>query len=73
MEKLIARHDCIAEDGTRHIIEEWQQQIRAGHQQDPHATIPGMKRLVTSRGMRVNYIDQATFEIVQTGQIVRKV
>lgn len=72
MKKLISRIACKDDTGQTYVLEEWQEQIPAGHLDDPNATTPGMKQLILSTGGRVNYIDEDTFEIVQTDTIIRR-
>lgn len=64
---------CADDQGAEHEIEEWQEFIDAGHMQNPHARIPGMKELRLRQGGGVNFIDNDTFEIVSTGKIVRRI
>jgi hypothetical protein len=73
MQKLIDRIQCTDDDGTPYIVEKWQDQIPAGHMDDPNATIPGMNRLKLSSGGKVNFRDENTFEVVQTGVVLRRV
>lgn len=72
MEKKISEFTCTDGNGRSYTIEEWQEQIPAGHFGNPSATIAGMSRLITSDGMSVNYVDEQTFEIVQTGVIISR-
>lgn len=37
-----------------------------------YAVVTGMKRYTTSTGLSANRIDDETFELVQTGEVVRK-
>lgn len=50
----------------------YQQIIRAGTFQDPHATIPGLKRIETEDGDAVNFIDDQTFVRVATGKTLKR-
>ena len=63
---------CIDDDGNNYEVEEWQEFIDAGHVQDPGARIPGIKELRLPDGRRVNFKEQSTFEIVDTGKIIRR-
>ena len=38
-----------------------------------YAVVTGMKRYAISTGLSANRIDDETFEIIQTGEVVRKV
>lgn len=61
------------ESGKEYIIIQYQEFISAATFDNPHAEIPGLKRLSTSDGFSVNYIDPTTFKIIGTGETVRKV
>jgi hypothetical protein len=64
----IDRFEAKAKDGTIYEIIAYQAMIDAGTDK-----IPGMKKLVTSDGLAVNYIDDQTFKIVATNEIVHKI
>lgn len=66
------RHHCRADDGSEHTIIEYQEIIES-QTMTGHHSVPGLKTLRDSRGRHCNFIDDDTFEIVETGQTVRKV
>lgn len=74
MNRIVERQRmrCRADDGSEHIIIEYQEMIDAttikGRQ-----FVPGIKSLRDSHGRPCNFIEDGVFEIVQTGQIVRKI
>jgi len=72
MEKLIETFFARDGAGNEYEIEVWQNFIetrsRAGTE-----LLAGLKSIRTSCGLSVNHIDDETFNIVQTGQILRKV
>lgn len=49
-----------------------QEIIDAASSDDPHHEVPGMKSVYLSDGSQVNRIDANTFEIVQTGTIIKR-
>jgi hypothetical protein len=59
--------------GTEYIVIEYQEMISFAHLEDLGSEKPGLKRLATSDGSPVNYIDSKTFKIVSTDEIVRKI
>jgi hypothetical protein len=59
--------------GKEYIIIQYQEYISVDSLNDPHAEIKGLKRLATSTGLHVNYINPETFKVVETNEIVRKV
>lgn len=60
--------------GKEYIIVQYQEYIDATHlTSSRREEIAGLKRLATSTGLDVTYIDPKTFKIVSTGEIVRKV
>ena len=63
----------VADDGEALLIIEYTDMIPTGELGDPFRTIPGQKTLLTSRGQHVNYRDYGTYEIVESGKIVRKI
>ncbi|MDO8531902.1 MAG: hypothetical protein Q7T26_07015 [Dehalococcoidia bacterium] len=67
------RFRVVTDDGRLFVIVEYQEFIPVGTLTSRHEEIPGMKRLATSTGFHVNFIDSTTFEIVETGERVRKV
>ncbi|MEA3031179.1 MAG: hypothetical protein QOG13_2504 [Sphingomonadales bacterium] len=68
MRELIDEFDVRTETGQVLRLFEFQDIINAGTKDDPHATIPGMKSIVTEDGREVNFIDENTFHIVSRGQ-----
>ena len=63
---------CRSDDGSEHTIIEYQEMIDVSPV-DRTKSVPGLKTLVDSLGRHCNFTDDDTFEIVVTGQIVRKV
>lgn len=72
MEKVIATHRMKADDGTIYEVDEIQEYVSSRPLSGGASWIPGMIRLEMSDGSHVNHIDDDTFEIVATGEIVRR-
>lgn len=68
----IERFKVRSDQGVEYTIIMYQSFIPAPSPDDRNGEIKGMKRLVTSSGLTVNYIDPETFKILQTNEIVRK-
>jgi hypothetical protein len=73
MERETRRITCRDDAGNQHTVIEYQEIIPAPSFGDPSAKIFGMKRLTLSTGDHVNFIDENTFKIVATDQIIRRV
>lgn len=72
MKKEIDRFTATADSGKTYTIIIFQEYIPSGTLDSPHDMIEGLKSVLTSSGARVNRIDSDTYQIVQTGEIVRK-
>jgi hypothetical protein len=59
--------------GEQYTIIEYTDVIPAGSFQDPKKEVPGLKTLMTSDGQHVNYREDGTYEIVESGKIARKI
>lgn len=73
MEREIWRFKARSSKGTEYMIIEYQNFIDASSHQFRDGEVSGLKRLITSDGLMVTYIDPETFKIVDTGETVRKV
>lgn len=71
MEKLIATHHMRADDGTLYEVYEIQEYVDASSF-DGEAWVKGLKRLELDDGTHVNHIDDNTFKIVVTGEVIRR-
>lgn len=65
MEQLIRKFTILASDGSEHRCSEYQAQIPAGDFDNPRATLPGLKRVVTDEGHAVNVLGEGRFHIVR--------
>lgn len=72
MEKLVATHTCEAESGERFKVREYQTFIDASSH-DGRGQIEGGKRFTLAAGSPVNVLADGTFQVVITGQILRKI
>jgi len=70
IDRFLAKTD----NGKEYIIVQYQEYIDTTHlTSSRREEIAGHKRLATSTGLDVSYIDPKTFKIVNTGEIIRKV
>lgn len=67
----LRRFRCVDADGKQHVVIEYQEMIESRSMQGA-SELPGMKFLRDSRSREVNAKDEATFEILATGQVLRK-
>lgn len=73
MREEIARHECEDDDGSRYTVIEYQNYTRSRPISGPAQNIPTTKELFLSDGRAVTWIDDDTFEIVATDEIIRKI
>ncbi len=71
MEKEVGRHRCVTNDGGYFDVIEYQH-IRIVDTDMGVRHYPGARRIVTADGASVRYIDKATFEIIDTGELVQR-
>ena len=71
MIRMIDQFTATAETGETFTIQLWQEFITVDSL-GGRETLPGLKSLRTDTGQNVNYIDENTFQIVQTDMIVRR-
>ena len=69
----IARFRARSDSGAEYVIVEYQHFYPASSPEYPGAEVRGQKRLLTSDGREVNYIDPETFRIVGTDEVIREV
>jgi hypothetical protein len=60
------------DDGEVVTVIEFQEQISFRPLNGPPSSLPGAKVLTLPDGSHVNFIDENTFKIVQTGEVVRR-
>jgi len=73
MEKVIATHRMKADDGTVYEVDEIQEFTGSSSLSGGRKWIPTLTRLELPDGSHANHIDDDTFEIVATGEIIRRV
>jgi hypothetical protein len=72
MESEISRWRCITDDETHLIVIEHQHRA-APVPGEPSRHYPGARRFALSTGDDVRYIDATSFEIIATGEILRRI
>lgn len=73
MERITDEFVVQAESGQTFTIQEFTNFVSAGHRDNPKATVPGMKRLMVTNGMHVNFKEDGLYEIMELGIIARRV
>ncbi len=68
MEILLETFDAEDASGTVYTLHIYQQMINASSLSSPGRRIPGRKRIVSSRGEEVSFIDDRTFMLVNSGE-----
>ena len=71
MEKCIQKFEAVGGNEQKYILEVYQEFVDAGTRGDPHATIPGMKRICTQDGLEICRIAKGEYGIVQTDEVLR--
>jgi hypothetical protein len=69
---MIDKFKAQSDDGATYTVHEFQEFVATGTK-DGDDWIPGLKELKLNDGSRLNLIDENTFEIVQSGTILRRV
>ena len=72
MEKEIAQWRCRTEDESLVTVIEYQH-VAAQAPGGPKRRYPGARRLALSTGEVVRYIDATMFELVETGEMLRRI
>lgn len=68
MAKLIDISTYRTDAGEQFEVLTYQDVIRAGTMDDPHATLPGLKWTQLRSGEKLNYVDENTLRFVHRGQ-----
>ena len=71
MEEVLARHRCLGDDGTPLTVVERRHLRSVEGAAGPRRQI-GARRLELEDGTAVRYIDAETFEVVATGELLRR-
>jgi hypothetical protein len=69
---VIENFTATDKDGRIFNLRTTQQIIDASSFGNPHGEVPGIKSMSLSDGSPVNYIDENTFQVVQTGTILTR-
>ena len=72
MQKEIERFIAIDDDNNRYTVIILQNYVET-RTRSGVSSIPGFKEAITSDGLTLNTDDGKTFEIVQTGTVIRKI
>ena len=73
MEELIDRFEAVSDDGQQFTVDVYQDVTTTRTLNGAASQIRGLKRVALSDGRDVNRIDEKTFKIVSTDQVIRKV
>lgn len=71
MEEVFAQYPCLGDDGAFVTVIEYRHVERVGSASGPRL-YPGARRLALSTGEAVRYIDAGTFEVVDSGELLRR-
>ena len=67
MKKLKGKFVAAGDDGKNYVINMYVDVIKAGTHDDLNGEIEGLKSLLTSDGLQVNYISKGEYKIAVTG------
>ena len=73
MREEIARHECEDDNLSEYTVIEYQNFTTFRPISGPAQRVPTTKMLMLLDGRAVNWIDDNTFQIVETDQIIRKI
>lgn len=71
MEEESARYRCEGDDGSPLTVVEYRH-VGHANTEAGRRRYPGARRLALSTGQLVRYVDAVTFEVVDTGELVRR-
>lgn len=71
MEHEVHRFRCLSDDGTCLTVIE-HRHVAIVDVEGKTRSLPGARRLALSTGERVRYIDADTYEVVDTGEVLRR-
>jgi hypothetical protein len=73
MRREIKRYRCIGDGGREYIVIEYQHIMRTQLKSGPPQDVPGNLDWILLDGREVNFIDDNTFQILDTDEFVRKI
>ena len=73
MAEIVEQFDAKSDSGKVYHIVVRQSRVDMGSLDDPRASKPGVREFRTDDGDAVNMKDEQTFEIVHTGEIVKRI
>src|SRR5690242_2599508 len=71
MEEVIARYRCVGDDKTPLVVLEYRH-LHQAHGSKGVRRHVGARRLALGNGASVRYIDAETFEVIQSGELLRR-
>lgn len=71
MEEELGRHHCTGDDGAAVTVIEYRH-VETIPGTSGTRTYPGARRLALSTGEPVRYIDGETFEVIASGELLRR-
>ncbi|HUU84581.1 MAG TPA: hypothetical protein VM243_13870 [Phycisphaerae bacterium] len=71
MEEQSQEFMAVDETGTEHRLLVYRDYVSAATRANPSGMAPGLKRIVTQEGERVNRLKKGAYQIVATGAILR--
>ena len=71
MEEVIARYRCIGDDETPLVVLEYRH-LHQAHSSKGVRRHLGARRLALGNGAAVRYIDAETFEVIESGELLRR-
>jgi hypothetical protein len=72
MQEKLARHRCIGDDGTPLVVIEWRHVREQRGAKGVRRQI-GARRLALEDGAEVRVIDATLFEVVASGELLRRI
>lgn len=69
----IGRFRAKSDSGKEYTIVEFQDFLSARTHDNPYGEVAGLKELRTTTGLFVNFINDNTFKIVTTGEILHRI
>jgi hypothetical protein len=72
MEEL-ARYKCLGDDGSNVVVVEYRYVHNSHTENGSPRRYPGARHLILTTGEPVRYVDAYTFEVIESGELLRKI
>src|SRR3546814_9378331 len=72
MEEL-ARYKCRGDDGSNVVVVEYRYVHNSHAENGSPRRYPGARHLILTTGEPVRYVDAYTFEVIESGELLRKI